>query len=181
MSQKSDSSAILPRKGSTMYDFMRETADKQKKSLSKFKLLNRYLVVPLYRSNILPLFFAGKVIVLLYTKGRKSGKQRITPVEYRNYDNGKILLFSSRGKNGDWFKNIESNPKDFRMKIGFRKFSPKYTVSSSVEKLEILKWYVQKFPNTAKELFGFQKKIDLVSNELLLPISDFIEILQIER
>ncbi len=112
MSELLNEQPLLPRKGSVMYDFMIETPHNQKKAVKKFKLMNKYLVVPLYRLNILPLFFIGRIVVLLYTKGRKSGKKRITPVEYRKY-NDKLLLFSSRGKKGDWYRNIIANPEAF--------------------------------------------------------------------
>lgn len=168
----------LPRKGSIMFEFMRGTNETMKKSLNKFKLMNKYFLVPLYRANILPLFLIGRKVVLLYTKGRKSGKTRITPVEYRRY-NEKVLLFSSRGKKGDWYRNIKGNPESFKIKIGLKTYKPKISETTLDEKIEILEWYVEKFPGTAKELFGYNKE-DKVTKELLYPIADFLEILQLE-
>ena len=62
----------LPRKGSVMYNFMSETKQNKKKTANKFKFINKYIVVPLYRINFLPLLQFGRIFVLLYTKGRTS-------------------------------------------------------------------------------------------------------------
>lgn len=47
----------------------------------------------------------GKIILLLTTTGRKSGQQRITPLQYEEID-GKFYLGSARGTKADWFRNI---------------------------------------------------------------------------
>ena len=46
--------------------------------------------------------------------------------------------------------------------------------------MEILLWYTKKFPKAAKELFGFDKNHDVVSEELVKPLVDFIEVLQLK-
>ena len=170
--------SILPRKGSVMYSFMKETKSNQKKTANKFKRLNKFLVVPFYRIYILPIFQIGRIIALVYTKGRKSGKRRITPLEFRRYDN-KILLFSARGKYSDWYNNIIENPGDLKIRIGFRMYKPTPVKSSEQEKFKILKWYIGKFPKSAKELFGYKKEIDIISDELIKPVAEFLEILQL--
>ena len=161
-----------------MNNFMNETKSKQNKTAKRFKFINKYFVVPFYRLNILPLLLIGRIIVLLYTIGRKSGKTRITPLEFRRY-NDKILLFSARGKFGDWYKNILANPNDVRIKIGFKKYNPSVKVSSYEEKKEILTWYINTYPKSAKSLFGYQKNKDIITDELLKPITEFIEIFQL--
>ena len=168
----------LPRRGSVMFNFMKETKENQKKTANRFKLINTLFVVPLYRLNILPIFFIGRIIALLYVKGRVSGKKRITPVEFRRY-NGKVLLFSARGKYGDWFKNIVAKPDDFKIKIGFRKYKPTVKVSSTEEKYEILEWYMEQYPKAAKQLIGYEKEKDQITNVFKHPVSNFFEILQL--
>lgn len=57
----------------------------------------------------LPLF--GDFILLLTTTGRKSGKLRYTPVEYRcEPGTGDFIVMAGWGGNTDWRKNIEANP-----------------------------------------------------------------------
>ena len=170
---------VLPRQKSVMYNFMSETQVKQKKTANRFRRLNKFLVIPLYRINLLPIFQIGRIIALLYTKGRKSGKTRITPLEFRRYEN-KILLFSARGKQGDWFKNIKAKPDDIKIKIGFRKYKPTIMISDLNQKYEILKWYMESYPKSAKQLFGYKKDFDIITNELMEPIANFIEIVQLK-
>jgi deazaflavin-dependent oxidoreductase (nitroreductase family) len=52
----------------------------------------------------------GNVILLLTTTGRKSGKPRVTPLQYEEID-GKIYLGAALGQKADWFRNIQANPK----------------------------------------------------------------------
>ena len=50
----------------------------------------------------------GRIILLLATTGRRSGKKRITPLQYEEMD-GKYFLGSARGTKSDWYRNIEAN------------------------------------------------------------------------
>jgi deazaflavin-dependent oxidoreductase (nitroreductase family) len=60
----------------------------------------------LYAVGLGPLI--GRIILLLTTTGRKSGQQRITPLQYEEID-GKIYLGSARGTRSDWYRNIEAD------------------------------------------------------------------------
>jgi len=51
----------------------------------------------------------GGFIVLLTTTGRKSGKKRVTPLQYEKIG-GDYYLGAARGLNADWVRNIQSNP-----------------------------------------------------------------------
>jgi deazaflavin-dependent oxidoreductase (nitroreductase family) len=51
----------------------------------------------------------GNLILLLTTIGRKSGKQRVTPLQYEEID-GKIYICAALGQKTDWFRNIQVNP-----------------------------------------------------------------------
>jgi deazaflavin-dependent oxidoreductase (nitroreductase family) len=53
---------------------------------------------------------AGNVVLLLTTKGRKSGLDRVTPLQYEQVD-GLIYIASARGQEADWFRNIQVDPK----------------------------------------------------------------------
>jgi deazaflavin-dependent oxidoreductase (nitroreductase family) len=52
----------------------------------------------------------GGFIVLLTTTGRKSGKQRVTPLQYEKIG-AEYYLGAARGLNADWVRNIQSNPR----------------------------------------------------------------------
>lgn len=51
----------------------------------------------------------GRLVLLLTTTGRISGKPRVTPLQYEEID-GEIYIGSVRGTKADWYRNIEANP-----------------------------------------------------------------------
>jgi deazaflavin-dependent oxidoreductase (nitroreductase family) len=52
----------------------------------------------------------GRLVLLLTTTGRKSGKPRVVPLQYEELD-GRYYLGSSRGTAADWIRNIQADPK----------------------------------------------------------------------
>ena len=74
---------LLPRPGSSLYNLNHDDLMIKNKTLKKFKIYNKYLVIPLYRLKILPLLGFGSIFLILMTRGRKTGKKRRTPLEYR--------------------------------------------------------------------------------------------------
>jgi deazaflavin-dependent oxidoreductase (nitroreductase family) len=63
----------------------------------------------------------GHVVLLLTTIGRRSGKLRVTPLQYEDI-NGKIYLGAALGQKADWFRNIQANPK-VEVRVKSRRFS----------------------------------------------------------
>lgn len=61
----------------------------------------------------------GRIILLLTTTGRKSGQQRITPLQYEKID-GAYYLGAARGLKADWVRNIQSNPQ-VELRIGSKR------------------------------------------------------------
>lgn len=51
----------------------------------------------------------GRLVLLLATTGRKSGKLRVTPLQYEEID-GRIYLGAALGQRADWVRNIRANP-----------------------------------------------------------------------
>jgi deazaflavin-dependent oxidoreductase (nitroreductase family) len=51
----------------------------------------------------------GRMILLLTTRGRKTGLPRVTALQYEMKD-GDILLGSSLGVHADWYRNILADP-----------------------------------------------------------------------
>ncbi|MFZ5856377.1 MAG: nitroreductase family deazaflavin-dependent oxidoreductase [Chloroflexota bacterium] len=69
----------------------------------------------------LPLF--GGFILLLTTTGRKSGKPRHTPLEYRREaGTGHRIIMAGWGGDTDWRKNIEANPR-VHVQAGWTKYN----------------------------------------------------------
>jgi deazaflavin-dependent oxidoreductase (nitroreductase family) len=168
----------LPRKGSFVYDVI---YDSEKKALGKFKFINNYLVIPLYRIGILPLLGFGRIFLLLITIGRETGKKRISPLEYHRI-NDAIHIFSARGNEADWFRNLQKNPEKVKVKLGFHSFKPKIEIiHSKKERLEVIKWYVHNHPNAAKHIFGWNNKTDDPDSGILNPLIDLIQIMKLHK
>ena len=51
----------------------------------------------------------GRFVLLLATRGRKTGLLRVTPLQYEEID-GAIVVGSSRGTKADWYRNILADP-----------------------------------------------------------------------
>lgn len=61
----------------------------------------------LYRIGLGPL--AGRIVLLLTTTGRKSGRLHEIPLQYEEID-GAIYVGAAQGQKADWFRNILANP-----------------------------------------------------------------------
>jgi deazaflavin-dependent oxidoreductase (nitroreductase family) len=72
----------------------------------------------LYAVGLGPIY--GRLVLLLTTTGRKSGKPRVTPLQYEEID-GDIYIASARGTKSDWFRNIVANPK-VKVRVKSRQF-----------------------------------------------------------
>lgn len=81
-------------------------------------LPNNERVIALYRSRAAPVL--GRVILLLTTKGRKSGLPRITPLQYETVD-GCFYIGSGRGNKADWYRNLAICP-EVEVQVKDRRF-----------------------------------------------------------
>ena len=174
---KTDSS--LPREGSVLYTWIKGDVGKRKRSLWRWSSVNKYLVVPLYRVGLLPLLGFGRLFLLLYTLGRRSGKQRITPLEYRRKDDD-IYIVSGRGRKADWFRNLKAGPDNISVRVGFTNFIPKITIINDNEKERFITWYVSNHPRAANLLFGWDPDNDTIKNTDFSEIANLIEIIRLQ-
>jgi deazaflavin-dependent oxidoreductase (nitroreductase family) len=67
----------------------------------------QYIHRALYAIGFGPIL--GRIILLLTTTGRKSGKRRVTPLQYEEIE-GVLYLGSARGFKADWVRNIACDP-----------------------------------------------------------------------
>jgi deazaflavin-dependent oxidoreductase (nitroreductase family) len=70
----------------------------------KMKSLNQFVL-----RKYGPKFRAYNIVLLLTTIGRKSGLQRVTPLQYEEQD-GLYYIGSARGMQADWVRNIQACP-----------------------------------------------------------------------
>ncbi|MHA2393411.1 MAG: nitroreductase/quinone reductase family protein [Promethearchaeota archaeon] len=151
---------VLPRPGSVLHNFTYSEEKHREKMLKKYRNLNKFLVLPLYRLKILPLLGFGRIILIITTIGRITGKKRKTPLEY-HWIEGIMTIFSGRGEESGWVKNIYGNPESVWVRHGFHSFPARVEfVVTEEEKLRIIKWYIDKHSKLAKMLFGWNKEID---------------------
>lgn len=54
-------------------------------------------------------FGPRRMVLLLTTRGRKSGLPRVTPLQYEHW-NGVLWVASARGAEADWFCNLVVDP-----------------------------------------------------------------------
>lgn len=73
----------------------------------------------LYALGLGPL--VGKIVLLLTTTGRRSGKKRVTPLQYEEI-NGLYYLGAARGLKADWVRNIQACP-EVEVRVGSKHFS----------------------------------------------------------
>ncbi|HEY2272086.1 MAG TPA: nitroreductase family deazaflavin-dependent oxidoreductase [Jatrophihabitantaceae bacterium] len=99
----------------------------------------------------------GTTILLLTTKGRKSGKERTHPLIYRDYD-GKYLIVASKGGSDTpptWLLNIEADP-DVEVQIKGERFAAHARTASSDEKPAMWRHMAEVWP----DYDNYQQKTD---------------------
>jgi deazaflavin-dependent oxidoreductase (nitroreductase family) len=76
-----------------------------------FWFLNKFFMVPMFRLGFGPFFgnpFSGYIMVMKVI-GRKTGKVRLTPVNYAIHK-GDVYCISGGRTTSDWFRNLLANP-----------------------------------------------------------------------
>ena len=79
--------------------------------------------------------FAGAPMVLLTTRGAKSGKTYVHPLVYSRDGNKYVIIASFAGgpKNPSWYHNIVAHP-TVTLEIGAEKFQAKASIASGSER-----------------------------------------------
>ena len=73
----------------------------------------------------------GRLVLLLTTTGRVTGKARVTPLQYEEIG-GNILVGAVRGLRSDWVRNILANP-EVIVRVKSRRFQGKAEVITDPE------------------------------------------------
>jgi deazaflavin-dependent oxidoreductase (nitroreductase family) len=91
--------------------------------------------------------FEGKTLLLLHTKGAKSGEERINPVAYVK-DGDRFVVIASKGgspTNPSWYYNILANPL-VTVEVGTEKFQAQATVAEEPERTRLYNKMVEMMP-----------------------------------
>jgi len=71
----------------------------------------------------------GRLVLLLTTRGRRTGLPRVTPLQYEQVD-GAFMVASVRGATSDWFRNVLDDP---RVEVRVRRSRFAGTAETSLE------------------------------------------------
>ena len=91
--------------------------------------------------------FEGKTLLLLHTRGAKSGRERINPTAYVR-DGDRYVIIASQGgavKNPSWYYNILANPL-VTVEVGSETFPVLATVAEEPERTRLYDKMVEMMP-----------------------------------
>ncbi len=99
----------------------------------------------------------GTTILLLTTKGRKSGQDRTSALIYRDYEDKQLIVASKGGADEPpaWFLNLSDNP-EVQVQIKGDKFTAHARTATPDEKPAMWEHMVQVWPDYA----NYQAKTD---------------------
>jgi len=160
----------FPTQGTNLYKILHDPQHRQKFHAQ----LKRYnpMIVGLYRLGLLPLFGASRTVMLLTTRGCKSGKIRRTPIGYFRIG-GVVHLFSAWGKRTGWYANLTAYPEAVRIQVGLRERAVEaHILQDPWEKRRTLEQFLRESPAEAKYLFGWDPVSDKIET------SDFSEVFE---
>lgn len=99
----------------------------------------------------------GTTILLLTTKGRKSGKDRTSALIYRDFEDKQLIVASKGGSDEPpaWFLNLSETP-EVQVQIKGEKFTARARTATPDEKPTMWEHMVQVWPDYA----DYQAKTD---------------------
>ena len=88
----------------------------------------------------------GKYVLLLTTTGRKSGRPRLTPLEYiHDKENDRYRVAAGWGGKTDWYRNLLKDP-NVTVQVGGRKYRALAELASDREVAEYMKMVSSRHP-----------------------------------
>jgi deazaflavin-dependent oxidoreductase (nitroreductase family) len=94
--------------------------------------------------------FAGAPLLLLTTRGAKSGQPRVAPVAYTR-DGDRYVIIASKGgapTNPDWFHNIRANP-EVTVELGAESFPARAAIQNGGERQRLFDQMAAQMPGFA--------------------------------
>jgi len=88
---------------------------------------------------------AGKGVLLLTTRGRRTGNPHTIGLQYEWID-GKYYVGSADGERSDWYRNLNANP-NVSVQVGAHRFEANAEVVSDCERIaDFLEFRIRKRP-----------------------------------
>ena len=91
----------------------------------------------------------GSEILLLVTRGRKTGEERWMPLIFREVD-GEYVIVASKGGHPEhpaWFVNMRANPDDVRIQVKAEVFDVDFRVAEGEERERLWDLMVEVWPD----------------------------------
>lgn len=91
--------------------------------------------------------FAGAPVLLLHTRGARSGAERVNPMMYLE-ENGRCYVFASKAgapTNPDWYHNLVANP-DVTVEMGAETFPARAVVLIGAERDRVYARQAELYP-----------------------------------
>jgi deazaflavin-dependent oxidoreductase (nitroreductase family) len=90
----------------------------------------------------------GTTILLLTTKGRKSGDERIAPLIFREHDGDYLVVASKSGAPAPpaWYVNLEADP-DVTVQVKGDRFQARARTADDAERAELWPLMVEAWPD----------------------------------
>jgi deazaflavin-dependent oxidoreductase (nitroreductase family) len=107
--------------------------------------------------------FEGAPVLLLHTKGAKSGKERTNPMMYLDYEGRRYIFASNAGArtSPDWYHNLVAHP-DVTIEAGTENFAATASPVSPEERDRIYPVQGERYPNFAEYETKTTRKIPVV-------------------
>jgi deazaflavin-dependent oxidoreductase (nitroreductase family) len=88
-------------------------------------------------------------VLILTTRGRKSGKIHVNPVGYFEHDGGYLVVASNAGRasNPAWYYNIQGNPNDVEIQVMDKKMKVTPQIILGAPRRPLYDWVVSQAPN----------------------------------
>jgi deazaflavin-dependent oxidoreductase (nitroreductase family) len=110
--------------------------------------------------------FAGRALLLLTTKGAKTGQQRTAPLVYTR-DGDRFVIVASKGgapTHPAWYHNLRADPL-VTVELGAETFRARATVTNDVERRRLYDHHAAKMPAFADYEKKTTRKIPVVALE----------------
>ena len=91
--------------------------------------------------------FTGRSLLLLTTRGAKSGRERTNPLAYTR-DGERIFVIASKGgapTNPDWYRNLRANPR-VTVEVGPERFEANARVAKGAERRRLYDLQASRMP-----------------------------------
>lgn len=110
--------------------------------------------------------FKNATMVLITTKGARTGKEYTTPLVYLP-ETGRIVIFASKGgapTNPDWFHNLRANP-IVKVEVGTETYRARAVIIEGEERDRLYAAQVKRFPAFAEYEAKTTRKIPVIALE----------------